>query len=286
MKKNSPSRAVLLLATAVVISLTCNVFLAMRLGNRQPDPAASLASAPSAVPAKVAPPADRPKPLEWSQIESDDFNTYIQNLRKVGCPEITIQRLVSSELDVLYPEAVATAHPMPSSDMPSKSPTSSARLSHGAAQAQKQRVMASLFPVQNKPETNQTGMTETGAPSVSPQGGEGSTPILAPVFSAGAVLAQTRPAEVPLALKESSTAALASSGGGAQVVAGIRDEFVNNIGGPEQNASDPAYINRWRTAQRRADEQLRAQIGKEAFNRLSSAAAQEAYAKAHPEIRQ
>ena len=52
--------------------------------------------------------------FRWSQIESDDFKKYIQNLRDIGCPEETIRNLVKQDLDKYYDQRKA--------DILSKSP--------------------------------------------------------------------------------------------------------------------------------------------------------------------
>ncbi len=43
-----------------------------------------------------------PRLLTWSDIESDDYQTYIQNLRSIGCPEPTIRDIIVADVDELY----------------------------------------------------------------------------------------------------------------------------------------------------------------------------------------
>ena len=47
------------------------------------------------------------EPFHWSQIESDDYQTYVENLRRIGCPEETIRDLVKQDLDKFYDERKA-----------------------------------------------------------------------------------------------------------------------------------------------------------------------------------
>jgi hypothetical protein len=42
------------------------------------------------------------EPFHWSQIESNDYETYVKNLRDIGCPEETIRDLVKQDLDKYY----------------------------------------------------------------------------------------------------------------------------------------------------------------------------------------
>ena len=47
------------------------------------------------------------EPFKWSQIEDADYETYIENLRRIGCPEETIRDLVKRDLDKLYDQRKA-----------------------------------------------------------------------------------------------------------------------------------------------------------------------------------
>ena len=43
-----------------------------------------------------------PTPLRWNEIESKDYPTYVANLRKAGCPEPILRRIISADLKELY----------------------------------------------------------------------------------------------------------------------------------------------------------------------------------------
>ena len=45
----------------------------------------------------------------------------------------------------------------------------------------------------------------------------------------------------------------------------LRQNFVDAIGGPNQNPSDPAYLQRWQTAQQMSDQQFILDFGTQAF---------------------
>lgn len=48
--------------------------------------------------------------FRWSQLESEDYRTYIERLRAVGCPEQTIRDLIIADVDkLLAPRLLATA---------------------------------------------------------------------------------------------------------------------------------------------------------------------------------
>lgn len=40
--------------------------------------------------------------FSWSEIESDDYPTFIANLRRIGCPELTIRDLIVADVNHLY----------------------------------------------------------------------------------------------------------------------------------------------------------------------------------------
>ncbi len=42
------------------------------------------------------------RPFHWSQVESADYLVYIENLRRVGCPEQTIRDIIVADVNQLY----------------------------------------------------------------------------------------------------------------------------------------------------------------------------------------
>jgi hypothetical protein len=42
------------------------------------------------------------KPFNWQQVESEDYKTFIANLRSIGCPEETIRDIVIADVDKLF----------------------------------------------------------------------------------------------------------------------------------------------------------------------------------------
>ena len=87
------------------------------VADRQQSPAqlgAPVSAAASATvgraPAQAAPVERIVREVEtfhWSQIEADDYQTYAENLRRIGCPEETIRDLVKQDLDKLYDQRKA-----------------------------------------------------------------------------------------------------------------------------------------------------------------------------------
>lgn len=48
---------------------------------------------------------------DWRSIESEDYRTYIRNLRAFGCPEETIRDIIIADVTKLYAARWRTAHP-------------------------------------------------------------------------------------------------------------------------------------------------------------------------------
>lgn len=48
--------------------------------------------------------------LGWASIESDDYFTYIQNLRTIGCPEQTIRDIIVADVSQLFARKLIKAH--------------------------------------------------------------------------------------------------------------------------------------------------------------------------------
>jgi hypothetical protein len=96
------------------LSLGLNVALAAWLVHllRAPEPGSGL-------PAIIATPLQptnlfrtnvvvRRQNFVWSQIESDDYPTYIANLRRIGCPETTIRDIIVADVNQLFAHRRAT----------------------------------------------------------------------------------------------------------------------------------------------------------------------------------
>ena len=49
--------------------------------------------------------------FHWSQLEADDYRTYIERLRSIGVPEQTIRDLVIADIDKLFAPRLHTLNP-------------------------------------------------------------------------------------------------------------------------------------------------------------------------------
>src|SRR5687767_1019026 len=78
--------------TAVTVPLKRTVLTVTNEFMVSKSPRASRASEPSV----------RLTEFQWALIESEDYPTYIHNLRTIGCPEKTIRDIIAGEVDRLY----------------------------------------------------------------------------------------------------------------------------------------------------------------------------------------
>ncbi len=51
--------------------------------------------------------------FNWSQLESTNYQVYIANLRRIGCPEETVEDLIAAEITKLYAPRIAAAQRRP-----------------------------------------------------------------------------------------------------------------------------------------------------------------------------
>jgi len=106
-----------LLLISIVANLVCLAGLFWMLADRRHppvqlgSPVSAAASADAGRASGQAAPVERivreVEPFHWSQIEDGDYQTYVENLRRIGCPEETIRDLVKQDLDKLYDQRKA-----------------------------------------------------------------------------------------------------------------------------------------------------------------------------------
>ena len=78
-------------------------------------------------------------------------------------------------------------------------------------------------------------------------------------------MAESNRVRIPLALSPPASSIQLTDAQKA-ILQDIQKDFVEAVGGPDQNPSDPAYRDRWVTAVSESDDRLRSMIGWEGFN--------------------
>lgn len=191
-------------------------------------PAASL----SPEPVSVAP------AFRWSQLESTNYRTYIANLRGIECPEQTIRDIITADVDEAF-------------YAPQREQLKEGRTAQAVASAlqelneQEASLIASLLGTQ--PPASRAVADTARVPRIHVES------------QAERILNQ--PASTPLALQSVDPGTMNLTDTQMQTLSDIRQNFLNEIGGTNQDPNDPAYRNRWQTAQREADDMLVGMLG-------------------------
>ena len=256
---------------ALTISLLLNLSLlgALMLASRQVprDGASSLLPATPQVKmatplvAAVPPdpvPLDRREPFHWSQLESTDYHVYVQNLRAAGCPEPTVRAIVTADVNRHYDaqyqqlagELTALATNSWFMQLASNSVEQSLREQLQQLPGEEDAEIADLLGWKPAP------AVEVAAPA-------------SPASTAQVPRPQAQPTDIvmPLIFQNVDPQNLNLSPDQIQAIANLRQEFWDQIGGPNQDPNDPAYRERWEKAQPEMDSMLRGMIGTTAFQR-------------------
>lgn len=108
---------------ALLLSLLCSLGLAIMvvLLAREFDRAAA---EPVPASARLQSDPSKPRPVRtqvvvrrqlfnWGDIESNDYPAYIQNLRRIGCPERTIRDIIVADVNALFAQRIGTEIVLP-----------------------------------------------------------------------------------------------------------------------------------------------------------------------------
>ena len=210
----------------------------------------------TAAPAVIAETAPRvePLPFRWSQLESPDYRTYIINLRGIGCPEATLRAIVTDDLNIVYRKR--SGELVQKLDALISRPLVVQFNSFNEQQAIKAEL--SKLPGEEYAEICDflglkpaPGQVATALPAVQP---EEPSPEL--------------PVTMPLVFQNIDPATLGLSEEQNQMIANLRQDFLKQVGGLSQDASDPAYRTRWQQAQPNADNMLQAVVGNEVYTKF------------------
>lgn len=182
------------------------------------------------------------KPFRWASVESTNYRTYIANLRGIECPEQTIRDIITADVDAsLYsPRRVQLKQKMEGKVKaePEGAVFAQDEYERGLEElkGEESALIASLLGTQN-PQAS-TGVVVSWAHSRIEQ-----------------------PTVMPLVFQDVDPAVLHLNDSQAAIINEIRQDFLEQVGGANQNPNDPAYRQRWLPAQRQADEMLQGMLG-------------------------
>jgi len=204
----------------------------------KPEPLAHavVQSAPPVVRSKV-----ESKPFHWSQLlsKNDDYRDFVANLRAAGCPEPTVEDIVRGDAERAFFAKRAELNV----DGTASGPWS--------AQAQIQLVAYLLGQSPTQEVAADTAPTSPAAHRRRP------SPV------------QT--VSMPIVMQNVDLAALGLNNGQQQVIAEVRQNFLEQVGDTNQNPKDPVFLARWQQAQIEADTRLQATLGYQVYMRYQIA---------------
>ncbi len=174
-------------------------------------------------------------PFRWSELESTDYRTYVSNLRRVGCPEETLGDILKADVDSVY--------------APRREQIERAAGGGSMTREQGERQLAALREEEASFLASLLGDAQVTAKAALPK----ETP---------AARRNARPV-LPLACGEIDPTALQLNESQMAVIKEVREKFQEEIG--VQDPNDPAYLGRWNTAQRKADDRLRGLLGSKIY---------------------
>jgi hypothetical protein len=239
----------------------------------------------------VPPPSpDSPatQPFHWRQIDSADFPTFVSNLRSIGCPESIIRDIVQGEVTEIYAdkERAAALAPSPNDGRPNSEaggpmvvPT---RQTPQEISTERDRTVAALLaPVRGTrvaDAPSEAGLQPTlvaseRVPPVSQvQPGpvpQAQSPVY-PVFVShkmGSTPAETGASGAGAKTDESidSSNAAPASAEEQAVLERIQNNFVQAVGGLDQDPNDPSYLEKWQAAQKMSDAEYKKFFGGRAY---------------------
>jgi hypothetical protein len=183
--------------------------------------------------------------FRWSQLEStNDYRAYIANLRAVGCPETTLRAIVMAETEAAF-------------SLKRQQLDSAGKTAGGFSPERAKQIAASLL-------NEQSGERAPSEPAAEPatqisHAQPSATMTRGPTQTAAAI------ATYPMIFQSSVLNDATLNNSQKSAVQQIQQQFVNAIGGPNQDPQDPGYSARWQTAQSEADDALRAALGNQAY---------------------
>ena len=194
-----------------------------------------LASDPS--PSGPKPQQVPPERFDWRQIEASDYPAYIANLRAIHCPEQTVRDIITADVANLF----------------ARHRRDSASVGRWSL-AEEARFVASLL--------GEPARSEPSAPT---------STEFDPRHRENPATQAAEPVCLPLVLQTQALASLKLDAEQSAELRELAQQFIQEIGGVNQDPSDPAYLARWQQARPKFDGLIVNVIGRRALVDLDQA---------------
>jgi hypothetical protein len=194
----------------------------------------------------------------WSQLAANDNQSLVKNLRGIGCPEPILFAIVTATVDPLYQQKrTELEQQLDAYDQSSWS----VKLEKSADQQQWLAALAKL-PYRETVEIDELlGINpppDTRAIAQAASQNDSATMAAANDVSDDS-------ASFPLALQKPNLANLKLTPEQTAAIENVRQQFINDIGGTNQDPNNPDYLARWQQAQPKSDTLLRGWLGHNAY---------------------
>jgi hypothetical protein len=204
----------------------------------------------SPVPAVEAEPHVEPELFRWSQLDSKDYHVYVKNLRAIGCPEPTLRAIVTADVDSVYQMfANQLEQKIAAVENGSWSKQLSGSGSEAAMQGELQRI----------PDEEERKIEDLLGFKPAP------APVASVMPSADPLMPANGTGVLPMVLMKVDPATLNLTDEQKLVIDDLRQKFLEQIKGTNQDPNDVAYQTRWHNAQVYADNMLRGMLGNDIF---------------------
>ena len=214
---------------------------------RQTDSEVSKLTLESSSPKPEAPPVVQPvsaAPFHWDQLYSKDYHVYVKNLRAVGCPEPTLRAIVTADVDSVY-QILGNQLEQKLAALANSSWANQFKTSD-SEQALKDEL-------QKMPDEEAAQIADL----------LGLKPALVQVATRSP--APANPASLPLVMQNVDLSALNLSAEEKQLIASMRQNLLQQIGGSTADPNNPANLAQLRKAQPEMDDILKSMIGTSAY---------------------
>lgn len=274
---------------ALIFSIVLNLGLlgaVLILANQHRKPASegvtSTATAPDSISYSNPEPA-RPEikvqaqAFRWSQLDSgNDYKAYVAHLRAIGCPEATIGDIVRGDARRAFafkraqlgldgsgpgPWSQSREAALVATLMENHSENTSGH-SNLVSQANDRTDTGTL---KNPSGIPLTASASTASSSANSQTENGPVQNGTPPGNVQPRLVPVVEPVYPVAFRQVDLANLGFGPSEQEAIKQVQEQFVQDIGGLNQNPNDPAYLARWQQAQINADDELRAALGSEQY---------------------
>ena len=187
-------------------------------------------------------------PFRWSQFYSSDYHIYVKNLRATGCPEPTVRAIVVADVDSVYQLfADQMEQKLSALEGGSWSKQVGASSSESAWRAALQKI------------------PDEESAKIADLLGLKPTPVQVAASARTATIPSSPTGPLPLVLQDVDLSTLNLNADQKQLIVDLRQQFLQQVGDPVRDQSDPTYLARLKKAQPEMDGILKAMIGNSAF---------------------